>query len=1233
MKRIFTIIGLFFLLIIINCAKAEKVYKAVFDYDYYPYEFAENDTSKGFLIDILKEISREVGINIEMQSMQWGEALRQFDEGKFDIICMYYSDERAQKYNLSNSVINVTANVFYRKGAKPIKSPNELNGKEILVEEGPLIKELVKKVAPDAKIIIVDNPSQAIELMVREKYEYAVIPKFIAYYYCYKNNTDILQPTDIIIYSSKNVLAVHKDNVELIQKINEGLDLIHHNGRYLQIYNKWFGEIETLYEKESIIAKYWLPSLITLLVLFALFLLWNYSLKKQVKAKTQELEKQFLEHIQLEQQHKMAQFVIDHSIDMIFGIDKDSRFIYVNDAVTHNLGYTRAELLKMTVKDIDSSFKIDKWQETYWELIKKGEFNHYRTLQRRKDGSYLIVEGNIFYFEFEKKEYVFAILRDVTEKEKMMEQIVRSEEILRSIFENTQLPMFIFDPRNLRVIDINKAAEDFYGYSKNEFLELRISDLSKNNKEKIERCILELNENKSITIDAIQYTKSGEQREVSVSASQVKLKDGDFVFCAVVDNTEKNQYFRKIKESEEKFYNIFKTSPDGVTITRVSDGMFLEANDSALKMLGVENRQDIILNLDYTAKQVWDNIAHRNELIELLNKEGEAYLENVQMRRKNGELFYAAISARLIELNGEKCIIAISRDITEKKNEEVLRQALFQISDAAISTPDFISLCKKIHSIIADLMPSQNIYIALHNKEEDLFEYPYFVDEYDPPPAPRKRGKGLTELVIDTGKAWLVDPDEFYSLVEKGVVESIGAPSIDWLGVPLKVRDEVIGAIVVQSYTEGIRYTNEHKKILSFVSNQIAMAIAQKRYQEELIKANELLEERVEQRTIQLRQANEELIAQVEERMRIENEIRESEQRFRLMADSAPVLIWMNDYTGRITYTNKTWIDFTGKEIITGLTDNWQEFIYEEDMPLFIEKYNEAFHKKEKFEVTVRLVNKLEGYRYVLLTATPRIINNEIFHGYIGSGVDVTELQRAIEKEHELNSLKTRFISTVSHEYRTPLTTIMTASYLVDTFIKTGNLADASKFISRIQASVKSMTDLLDQVLTISKSDTGDQKVKPILTNIYDFCHSFVDEYRIIDKNNHNIYFETTDDTKQQSYIDPTLLQQILSNLISNAIKYSPIDSDIVLTHRKEGSNLIFEVKDNGIGIPKEQIRYIFEQFYRATNTGVVQGSGLGLSIVKRCIDIYRGKIEVESQLNEGTIVKVILPEVQPEEE
>lgn len=1229
MNRFIYIIAVFIL--IFYQLKSEKVvYKAVFDYGYYPYEFAENDSVKGFLPDILREISREVGLQIEMQAMQWGEALKQFDEGKFDIICMYYSNERAAKYNLSNSVINSTVSVFYRKGAEPVKTPQDLNGKQILVEVSPLVQQLVLQLAPKAEIITVDNPIQAIELIEKEGYNYAVLPKYTAYFHNRKKNDNLLISSDIMIFSDKYTFSTHKSNLELVQKLNEGLYLIHKNGKYIQIYKKWFGDIEELYVKDSFIQKYWLHGLIAIIILVGLFLLWNYTLKKQIKNKTRELENQYNEKLKLEQQNQMAQFVIDHSIDMIFGIDKSGRFIYVNESASKNLGYSRDELLKMSVKEIDSTFKIDKW-EYYWNLIKNGEFNTFRTLQRKKNGNLIIVEGNIFYFIFDKNEYVFAIMRDITEKEKLQDKIARSEELFRSIFESTQLPMYILDPETLKILDVNKAAEIFYGYSKNEFLELYTTDLNRLDKSYIQKYLTDIEKQKSISVDMIHYRKNGEPREVTVSASKIFLKDKNYIFSVIIDNTERNEYLRKVKESEEKFHKIFKISPDGITITRISDGMILGINDNALKLLGVEDISEVQNNPDYTTFKIWCNLEDRKKMIELLQKYDEAFLDEVQLKRKNGDILYASISARFVEIGGEKCILAITRDITEKKKEEIYRQALYKISDAAISTPDFLSLCKQIHNIIADLMPSQNLYIALYDKENDMFEYPYFVDEYDPPPPPRKRGKGLTELVVDTGEAWLVDPDEFYKLVAEGRVESIGAPSIDWLGVPLKVNNETIGAIVVQTYTEGIRYTNEHKKILSFVSNQIAMAVAQKRYQEELIKANELLEERVEQRTLQLRHANEELLAQVEERIRIENEIRESEQRFRLMADSAPVLIWMTDYSGRLSYVNKTWIEFTGKEVITGFSDYWNEFIADDDLPNFITKYNEAVQNKSKFEITVKLVNKQEGFRYVMLTATPRMVNNEIFHGFIGSGVDITELQRAIEQEKELNTLKTRFISTVSHEYRTPLTTIMTATYLVDTFIKAGNIAEATKFLQRIQDSVKSMTNLLDQVLTISKSDAGKSEIKPILTNIYDFCRSFVDEYKLIDKNLHNIVFETDDDMKQQSYVDPHILQQILSNLINNAIKYSPVGSEIVVKHKKDGQNLIFEVIDNGIGIPKEQIRYIFEPFYRATNVGVVHGTGLGLSIVQKCVDMYHGNIKVESELGKGSKFTVILPEIIPE--
>ncbi|MEJ5245701.1 MAG: transporter substrate-binding domain-containing protein, partial [Bacteroidota bacterium] len=195
MKRFFTVSGLFFLLIFFNYAKSEKVYKAVFDYGYYPYEFAEHDTCKGFLVDILKEISKEVGIKIEVKSMQWGEALKQFDEGKFDIICMYCSEEREEQYNLSNTIINVTANIFYRKDAKPITTPTDLKGQKVLVEVSPLVQQVFKNIVPDAEIVTVDHPMQAIELMIKEGYNYAVLPKFMAYYSNKINKHELLVPS------------------------------------------------------------------------------------------------------------------------------------------------------------------------------------------------------------------------------------------------------------------------------------------------------------------------------------------------------------------------------------------------------------------------------------------------------------------------------------------------------------------------------------------------------------------------------------------------------------------------------------------------------------------------------------------------------------------------------------------------------------------------------------------------------------------------------------------------------------------------------------------------------------------------------------------------------------------------------------------------------------------------------------------------------------------------------
>jgi len=154
-----------------------------------------------------------------------------------------------------------------------------------------------------------------------------------------------------------------------------------------------------------------------------------------------------------------------------------------------------------------------------------------------------------------------------------------------------------------------------------------------------------------------------------------------------------------------------------------------------------------------------------------------------------------------------------------------IQQALYQIAGLSVEIENLSELLQTIHQIIKNLMPAENFYIAIYDKDTGLLSFPYFVDEYDSPPPPKPLGRGLTEYLLATGEPLLASPEVFARLEAEGKVESIGAPSVDWLGIPLKVKDEIFGVMVVQSYTEGVRYTEEHLQMLSFVANQAALVI------------------------------------------------------------------------------------------------------------------------------------------------------------------------------------------------------------------------------------------------------------------------------------------------------------------------------------------------------------------------------------------------------------------------
>lgn len=262
------------------------------------------------------------------------------------------------------------------------------------------------------------------------------------------------------------------------------------------------------------------------------------------------------------------------------------------------------------------------------------------------------------------------------------------------------------------------------------------------------------------------------------------------------------------------------------------------------------------------------------------------------------------------------------------------------------------------------------------------------------------------------------------------------------------------------------------------------------------------------------------------------------------------------------------------------------------------------------------------------------------------------EIRKALEKEKELTELKSRFISMTSHEFRTPLTTIQSSAELLENYSHKWTEDKKITHLHRIQISVKHMTKLLNDILIIGKVEAGKIQLNPVPINLERFCHNLVEELQLNDKENHTIIFNYNENNRSLQgdfelpigegkigsstlehpsfmpipCLDEQLLWQILENLLSNALKYSPSGSIVGLTLSCFPKQAVFRVCDRGIGIPQEDQARLFETFHRATNVGTIAGTGLGLAIVKKCVDIHQGQIAVESEVGEGTTFTVTLP-------
>ena len=235
------------------------------------------------------------------------------------------------------------------------------------------------------------------------------------------------------------------------------------------------------------------------------------------------------------------------------------------------------------------------------------------------------------------------------------------------------------------------------------------------------------------------------------------------------------------------------------------------------------------------------------------------------------------------------------------------------------------------------------------------------------------------------------------------------------------------------------------------------------------------------------------------------------------------------------------------------------------------------------------------------------------------------ELQKAFRREKELNTLKSRFISIASHEFRTPLATIQITADSIKRYGERMSAEKKAACLERIKSAVKRMNTLLNDVLLLSRVETEIHEFNPTPTDVKILCEQVLHDFRSMSEESHSISVSMRGQDFQMM-VDPKLLHYILSNLLSNAMKYSPPNSQISVDLIREDQTLRLRIQDQGIGISEDDQRHLFDAFHRGTNVGEVSGTGLGLSIVKQFVDLHDGTITVESTLNQGTTFTVVFP-------
>ena len=641
---------------------------------------------------------------------------------------------------------------------------------------------------------------------------------------------------------------------------------------------------------------------------------------------------------------------------------------------------------------------------------------------------------------------------------------------------------------------------------------------------------------------------------------------------------------------EDGFARLFRSSPIGLGIHRLRDGVCLDCNESFARML--ESTRDEIIGSTLLELGPLEDIRAKLHQASLIPGTVVQFERNIFTRSR--QVLRTQVMLDQVEWGGEACFLSMVQDITEKSHaKEKIRKLNDELEKTVLVRTGALEAANR--ELAAEISRRKYLEDFSHRLNQVIWETTDVVSIYD--------ASGAMLFLNKAGR-------DLFGLGENDSVAHLDM----YYGYGDEAREQVKNEI--QPYA--MRYGMWRGEVSYDLEDGRSIPLSQV-----------MLCER-ESDGVVLYFAT--ISRDISDFKRVEKMLRESRERYRTLAEAARDLIFVVSTDGKMEYANGNACKALGidPQMVEGMAA--ADFFPQD----FAANHLQMFYEVHEIDQPVYTEGPFvrDGEQFWLGTwLVPIHDERQGLSSILGVSRDITEqkktdeaLQRALQNERSLSEMRANFFSMTSHQFRTPLTTILLSSEVLLKYAAKLDDNQRGEHLGRIQEAANRLNGMLEDILVIGRVESGRYVCTPKSFDLITFCQQCVHEMAINDRALHKITFMHDGIEQLMILHDPEVVHRVVDNLLSNAIKYSPADSQVTLRVKMEESNVLLEVADQGIGIPDRDLKYLFQPFQRGSNAGKIPGTGIGLTIIQKSVELMRGTVALKSTEGQGSTFMVRFP-------